>query len=68
VNNEETVAPDRVEDEIQEMLNHYRDNKKNVFPLQMAFDMHLRYEKIHPFVNGNGRTGRFLMNKVLMKG
>jgi Fic family protein len=38
-----------------------------MFPLQIAFDFHLKYEQIHPFENGNGRTGRFLMNKILMQ-
>ena len=38
-----------------------------LFPLQLAFDFHLRYEQIHPFENGNGRTGRLLMNKILLQ-
>ena len=36
------------------------------FPLKQAFDFHLRFEQIHPFENGNGRTGRFLLNKILL--
>jgi Fic family protein len=35
--------------------------------LQAAFDFHLKYEQIHPFENGNGRTGRFIMNKILLQ-
>jgi Fic family protein len=27
----------------------------------------LKYEQIHPFENGNGRTGRFIMNKILLQ-
>jgi Fic family protein len=35
--------------------------------LQLAFDFHLKYEQIHPFENWNGRTWRFLMNKILIQ-
>jgi Fic family protein len=36
-------------------------------PLELAFEFHLRYESIHPFVDANGRTGRMIMNKILMQ-
>ena len=29
----------------------YKNNKNTIFPLQMAFDFHLKYEQIHPFEN-----------------
>lgn len=29
---------------------------------KISKDLHIRYEKIHPFVDGNGRTGRIFMN------
>jgi len=32
----------------------------------LALDFHLKYEQIHPFQDGNGRTGRMIMNKILM--
>jgi Fic family protein len=38
-----------------------------MFPLQRALDFHARYETIHPFRDANGRTGRLIMNKILMQ-
>lgn len=67
VNNSLTTTPEKVSEEINNLINWYKANKKNIFPLQLAFDFHLRYEQIHPFENGNGRTWRFLMNKILIQ-
>jgi Fic family protein len=36
-------------------------------PLKIAIDAHLRFVSIHPFVDGNGRTARLLMNLLLMQ-
>ncbi len=66
VNNNITSKPEDVSKDICLLLNSYRSNKKEVFPLQLAFDFHLKYEQIHPFENGNGRTGRLLLNKILI--
>lgn len=35
-------------------------------PLRLA-DVHNRFERIHPFIDGNGRTGRLLLNLVLVR-
>lgn len=66
VNNMETVPPELVEIKLQELIKDYRNRKKIDHPLKMAFDFHLTYEEIHPFLDGNGRTGRMIMNKILM--
>lgn len=36
-------------------------------PIIRAAELHTRFVQIHPFVDGNGRTGRLLLNLVLMQ-
>ena len=36
-------------------------------PLVAAAEFHVRFEAIHPFIDGNGRTGRLLANFILMR-
>jgi Fic family protein len=66
VNNQATISPDKVEWALEDLLNEYEEKKKKEYPFKLAFDFHLRYEYIHPFLDGNGRTGRLIMNKILM--
>jgi len=49
------------------LLRWYSVNKKKLHPLILASYFHTEFEKIHPFVDGNGRTGRLLMNFILNK-
>lgn len=42
-------------------------NKTEKHPVLLAADAHYKFVSIHPFVDGNGRTGRLLMNLILMK-
>ncbi len=62
----ETTHPEDVETELKELLNWYDENKRKMFPPELAFKFYFKYEKIHPFVDGNGRTGRMIMNKILI--
>lgn len=39
----------------------------NMHPIEKAARLHSEFVKIHPFVDGNGRTSRLLMNLVLMQ-
>jgi len=66
VNNQSTVSSNQVENELSDLLKYYIKNKKTMYPFQLAFDFHLKYENIHPFLDANGRTGRLIMNKILM--
>lgn len=49
------------------LLKWYNDNEKRLHPLVLAAIFHHKFEKIHPFMDGNGRVGRMLLNYVLMK-
>lgn len=66
VNNQPTIPPEQVEQTLTKLLQFYKENKRNIHPFELAFYFHLRYEKIHPFLDANGRTGRLIMNKILM--
>ena len=52
---------------LKEMIKFYYGNKNKVHPFVMACLIHAKFVEIHPFEDGNGRTGRALMNWVLMK-
>ncbi len=66
VGNSETTAHEKVEEELKKLIEWYRNSKNNIHPLVLAFEFHRRYEFIHPFLDANGRTGRLIMNKILM--
>jgi len=66
VGNSITTAPENVESELKDLFKWYRNNRKTIHPLILALEFHKRYEKIHPFLDGNGRTGRLIMNKILI--
>ena len=58
------VFPDEVEDEIKDLLNEINSWDGDV--LLAAAYFHARFENIHPFADGNGRTGRLLLNYYLL--
>lgn len=48
-----------------DVLFRYINSPKEKFPLITAFVSHLVFEKIHPFLDGNGRVGRLLISAIL---
>lgn len=46
---------------------HQESIKENVHPIELACNFHQRFEEIHPFEEGNGRTGREILNIMLRK-
>ena len=53
--------------EMRSLLSWYSRNKKKLHPFILACYFHVAFETIHPFVDGNGRVGRLLMNFILRK-
>lgn len=53
--------------DIEILLKWYKKYKNKLHPLVLAALFHQKFEKIHPFSDGNGRTGRMLLNYILMK-
>lgn len=64
-NFEATPAP-YVKTDMNLLLKWYNENKSKLHPLVLASIFHHKFEKIHPFMDGNGRTGRILLNYILM--
>lgn len=50
-----------------ELLEWYRTEETNLYPLTLAAMLHYKFVRIHPFDDGNGRISRLLMNYVLLK-
>lgn len=64
--NVQTTAPEAVSSEMQKLIVWYHEHPK-MHPLQKAALFHARFEKIHPFEDGNGRVGRILLNAILLE-
>lgn len=65
VSGQETTKPEDVQQKIKELLQTYNDLEKK--ELDNLLDFHVRFEKIHPFQDGNGRVGRLILFKECLK-
>jgi excisionase family DNA binding protein len=64
----ETILPNAAK--VPELMDEFIDwlqNNNLDHPIKMALDAHFKFVSIHPFVDGNGRTARLLMNLILMQ-
>jgi len=52
--------------QMEELIHNYSDSQQ-LHAIERAAKVHIEFVKIHPFVDGNGRTSRLLMNLELMK-
>lgn len=58
--------PYSIAKQMEEVFEFYEKNKNILHPVILAADMHEKIVTIHPFIDGNGRTTRLIMNLVLL--
>lgn len=61
----EPPGPETFDGRLYEFFAWHRGHKETLHPVHLAALVHLRFVTIHPFVDGNGRISRLLMNHVL---
>lgn len=53
--------------QMEELIRDYENIKREKHIIDAAAEFHLRFEGIHPFVDGSGRTGRLILNLELIR-
>lgn len=59
--------PFLVPKEMEDYFIWFEENKSKLHPVILAAEMHERLVTIHPFIDGNGRTSRLIMNLILLQ-
>jgi Fic family protein len=60
-------VPFRIQEEMERLIEWYYKDGEKLHPVERAAILHTDLVKIHPFIDGNGRTARLLLNFELMK-
>lgn len=53
--------------QMEQLLADYEGMKDLLHIVEAVAEFHLRFEGVHPFIDGNGRTGRLILNLELIK-
>ena len=62
-----TAEPCLIGSKINELLAVNEERRKSMAPVERIARFHLEFEGIHPFIDGNGRTGRLILNLELIR-
>ncbi len=60
-------SPEKVEDLMKEFITKIRDVAEKIHPVEYSAIAHKELVFVHPFVDGNGRVARLLMNLILLQ-
>ena len=63
----EPVQPYLIEPKMTDLLAENEKRRETMNPIERIARFHLEFEGIHPFIDGNGRTGRLLLNLDLIR-
>ena len=59
--------PSKIQSKMDQMFHWIQTKRVQYHPVKFAAQLHLRFVTIHPFVDGNGRITRLLMNTSLLQ-